>query len=214
MSAADELPRVCGGSIPTQGCSHASSEEVRERGEADWPARRGQPGHVARLVQAGRDRRREAPATTTADGKRIKELEREVKELIRANEILLAASSFFSTGDCRGSAAPRRAQGPVRVEPICWVLSTHGVKIAPSTCYARPTRLPSPRALRDDQPGAEIERVHRDRQLGRGLAGSARCGGCCAATHRSPSSSGRWPPHGGAANARSRPAAPGAASNS
>ena len=34
--------------------------------------------------------------TTTEDGKRIKELEREVRELKRANEILLAASSFFA----------------------------------------------------------------------------------------------------------------------
>jgi len=36
------------------------------------------------------------PGTTTSDAKRIKELEREVKELRRANEILLAASSFFA----------------------------------------------------------------------------------------------------------------------
>ena len=42
------------------------------------------------------DRRRPAPGTTTADAKRIKELEREVRELKRANEILLAASSFFA----------------------------------------------------------------------------------------------------------------------
>ena len=34
--------------------------------------------------------------TTTEDGKRIKELERENRELKRANEILLAASSFFA----------------------------------------------------------------------------------------------------------------------
>lgn len=38
----------------------------------------------------------QAPGTTTADSKRIKDLEREVKELKRANEILLAASSFFA----------------------------------------------------------------------------------------------------------------------
>ncbi len=38
----------------------------------------------------------EAPGTTTTDAKRIKELEREVNELKRANEILLAASSFFA----------------------------------------------------------------------------------------------------------------------
>lgn len=42
-------------------------------------------------IDAGR-----APGTTTSDGQRIKELEREVKELRRANEILLAASSFFA----------------------------------------------------------------------------------------------------------------------
>jgi transposase len=38
----------------------------------------------------------ERPGTTTSDAKRIKDLEREVKELKRANEILLAASSFFA----------------------------------------------------------------------------------------------------------------------
>ena len=36
------------------------------------------------------------PGTTTSDAKRIKDLEREVQELKRANEILLAASSFFA----------------------------------------------------------------------------------------------------------------------
>jgi transposase-like protein len=36
------------------------------------------------------------PGTTSTDAKRIKDLEREVKELKRANEILLAASSFFA----------------------------------------------------------------------------------------------------------------------
>ena len=36
------------------------------------------------------------PGVTTADAARIKELEHEVRELKRANEILLAASSFFA----------------------------------------------------------------------------------------------------------------------
>jgi transposase-like protein len=36
------------------------------------------------------------PGTTTSDASRLKALEREVKELKRANEILLAASSFFA----------------------------------------------------------------------------------------------------------------------
>lgn len=36
------------------------------------------------------------PGTTTADAERIKELERENRELRRANEILKAASAFFA----------------------------------------------------------------------------------------------------------------------
>jgi len=42
-------------------------------------------------IDAGR-----RPGVATVDASRIKELEREVKELKRANEILLAASSFFA----------------------------------------------------------------------------------------------------------------------
>ena len=38
----------------------------------------------------------QVPGTTTTDAKKIKELESEVRELKRANEILLAASSFFA----------------------------------------------------------------------------------------------------------------------
>jgi transposase len=36
------------------------------------------------------------PGTTTEDAKTIRQLEQEVRELKRANEILLAASSFFA----------------------------------------------------------------------------------------------------------------------
>jgi len=38
----------------------------------------------------------ERPGTTTNESARIKQLEAEVRELKRANEILLAASSFFA----------------------------------------------------------------------------------------------------------------------
>ena len=38
------------------------------------------------------------PGVTTAEMARIKELEREVKELRRANEILKTASAFFAQG--------------------------------------------------------------------------------------------------------------------
>jgi transposase-like protein len=42
-------------------------------------------------IDAGR-----RPGVTTNEASRIKELERENRELKRANEILLAASSFFA----------------------------------------------------------------------------------------------------------------------
>jgi len=47
------------------------------------------------VKQADVDSSRRA-GTTTDDAKKIKDLEAEVKELKRANEILLAASSFFA----------------------------------------------------------------------------------------------------------------------
>jgi transposase len=43
-------------------------------------------------IDSGRKR-----GTTTADGRRIAELEREVRDLRRANDILKAASVFFAT---------------------------------------------------------------------------------------------------------------------
>ena len=39
------------------------------------------------------------PGTTTTDMQRVKELEREVKELRRANEILKLASAFFAQAE-------------------------------------------------------------------------------------------------------------------
>jgi len=58
------------------------------------------------------------------------------------------------------------------VEPICRVLTGHGVKIAPSTYYAAKSRPPSTRALRDAELLAEIRRLHGDRDRGRGLYGA------------------------------------------
>ena len=40
-------------------------------------------------------------------------------------------------------------RGVFGVEPICTVLTQHGVKIAPSTYYDARSRLPSKRALRE-----------------------------------------------------------------
>lgn len=57
------------------------------------------------------------------------------------------------------------------VDPICRVLTEHGVKIAPSGYYAFKKRPASVRALRDEELIAEIERVFWDRKLGRGISG-------------------------------------------
>jgi putative transposase len=46
------------------------------------------------------------------------------------------------------------------VEPICRVLTEHGVPIAPSTYYDAVARGPSARQRRDDQLKAAIARVH------------------------------------------------------
>ena len=57
------------------------------------------------------------------------------------------------------------------VEPICRVLTEHGMQIAPSTYYAARTRPASARSRRDADLTVEIARVHGDRTLGRGVAG-------------------------------------------
>ena len=58
------------------------------------------------------------------------------------------------------------------VEPICRVLSEHGVQIAPSTYYAVKTRPLSARARRDAQLLEHIRRVHADPTIGRGVYGA------------------------------------------
>ena len=49
------------------------------------------------------------PGVSTAEAERIRELEREVRELRRANEILRAASAFMRTRRLCGAGARRRA---------------------------------------------------------------------------------------------------------
>ena len=72
------------------------------------------------------------------------------------------------------------------VEPICRVLTSHGLKIATSTHYAAKNRTPSTRAVRDAELKTQISRVHTDnfsvyavrkvwRQLHREGIPAARC---------------------------------------
>jgi len=77
------------------------------------------------------------PCTTTDEAQRIKELDKEVRELRRANAILKSASACLS----RRSVSAR----PVDLQyietkkeglgawPVCKVLTGAGVKIAPRT---------------------------------------------------------------------------------
>ncbi|MCH4225436.1 MAG: IS3 family transposase [Alcaligenes faecalis] len=101
---------------------------------------------------------------TSSERERMKALEREVKELRRANEILKSASAFFGPGGAR----PRteeintyidRHRDVYGVEPICRVL-----QVAPSAyrCHAARQRCPelrSVRSQRDEGLMAEIRRV-------------------------------------------------------
>jgi putative transposase len=57
------------------------------------------------------------------------------------------------------------------VEPICRVLTEHGVKIAPSGYYAFKARPISARAARDAELVVQNRRVFHDRKLGRGISG-------------------------------------------
>ncbi|WP_373288794.1 IS3 family transposase [Croceicoccus mobilis] len=110
--------------------------------------------------------RRAGPAAQAAsDRDRVKALEREVKELRRANEILRKASAYFGSG---GARPPRQMvmsfidthREELGIEPICRELA-----IAPSSYHehaarlADPTRRPA-RARRDDEIKEEIRRVH------------------------------------------------------
>lgn len=63
----------------------------------------------------------------------------------------------------REHADHQPADGGLRwgVEPICAVLSEHGVKIAPSTYYEWKDRLPSRRDQRDQELCEHIARVHQ-----------------------------------------------------
>ncbi|MFC4930747.1 IS3 family transposase [Massilia sp. GCM10023247] len=104
------------------------------------------------------------PVPTTAEEARVKALEREVRELRKANEILRLASAFFGPGGARPPLQAVRAfvdqyRHAYGVEPICRVM-----QVAPSGYwrYAAQQRNPElrcARAQRDDVLSVDIERV-------------------------------------------------------
>ncbi|MEQ7129126.1 IS3 family transposase [Actinopolymorpha sp. B11F2] len=120
------------------------------------------------------------PGTTTADAERISQLEREVRELRRTNEILKTSAAFFAGSGARpqdqvvrdvpvavvvdyiDGHRDRVVEGKkLGVEPICAALGEAGVQIAPSSYYAAKTRPPSPRAVRDAELVADIKVAHK-----------------------------------------------------
>jgi transposase-like protein len=101
------------------------------------------------------------PGLTSDERERRKQLEREVRELRRANEILKSAAAFFGGGArppteqmIASSDANRDRFG---VEPIGRVLP-----IAPATSYDTRRRSASARAVREAQLPAEIRPVHAE----------------------------------------------------
>lgn len=93
------------------------SPEVQERAvrlvlehqgehESQWAAIRSVASKIGCTPESLRRRVRRAeidegkrPGVTSAEAQRVKELEREVKELRRANEILKVASAFFAQAE-------------------------------------------------------------------------------------------------------------------
>ncbi|MEO7295035.1 MAG: IS3 family transposase [Candidatus Limnocylindria bacterium] len=147
-------------------------EEHREAHGSEWAVRQsvapklGCPAETLRkwVRQAQRDAGHR-PGLTTSERDRLKELERENRELRRANEILRKASAYVGPGGARPPREvmvrfitdPRDEYG---VEPICAVLP-----IAPSTDHRQraaqidPTRR-SARAQRDEALRPAIPRVY------------------------------------------------------
>ncbi|HZA92839.1 MAG TPA: IS3 family transposase [Gemmatimonadales bacterium] len=97
------------------------------------------------------------PGPTSAEQEKIKALEREVRELRQANEILRKASAYFCPGGARPPLQAMKAfidehREVYGVEPICRVLP-----IAPSTYYEH--------AARKADPGRRPARERRDAEL-------------------------------------------------
>ncbi|WP_433076608.1 IS3 family transposase [Dactylosporangium sp. CA-052675] len=106
------------------------------------------------------------PGTSSSDAERIAALERENRELRRANQILKSAAKFL-----RGGAGPSIAmrvafvdaqQEEHGVQPVLQALEDTPAQIAPSTYYAAKTRPASARSRRDEELTVLIRQVHAD----------------------------------------------------
>ena len=153
------------------------------------------------------------PGTTTDEAQRIKELEKEVRELRRANAIPKSASACLSRRSV--SARPvdlpvhRLPQGGVRgladLQGAHWRRSQDRPE---HLTHARRSRPPSARSLRDETLKAEISKVHKNQLLGSGGPQDARdtqpARNCRASRCRSRGPLYRRTPHGRPGPARSQ----------
>jgi transposase-like protein len=127
------------------------------------------------------------PGTTTDDATRIAELEREVREVRRANRrdpedvrgVFRRSGARPQDQDrlrllparCRSRWSSSTSMGhrdcvvegrTLGAEPICAVLRDAGVQIAPSTYYAAKSHVRSARAVQDAELTEEIKHVHAE----------------------------------------------------
>lgn len=118
----------------------------------------------------------ERPGTTTSDAQRIKALEARSARAQARERDLVGGLVVLRAGARPATAVVVAFIDDYRdrfgVEPICRVLTEHGVQIAPSGYYAFKSRPASARAVRDEELVVEIERVFWDRTLGRGISGA------------------------------------------
>ena len=201
-------------------------DELRERatrtgvGGAGWPgAGQGRapqdrrelgvhPGALRTWVKKAQIDQGTRPGTTTDEAQRIKELEKEVRELRRANAIPKSTSACLT----RRSVSARPVDLPVHrdQEGGVWGLADlQGASLAPESRSprARDSRSqdppPSARSLRDEVLKAEISRVHKNQLLGSGGPQDARDAGptrdrrasrcrSCGPVHRPCGSCGLW----------------------
>ncbi|MCW1843774.1 IS3 family transposase [Prosthecomicrobium hirschii] len=126
------------------GCTAQTQNEWVKKAEVDAGKRAGVPTEMA---------------------ERMKALEREVRELRQANEILRKSSAYFGPGGVRPPASEVTAFMEARVESYGVEPIYRLLRIAPSTWYEHARRKANPdlrsrRAKEDERLSAEIVRVH------------------------------------------------------
>ena len=157
------------------------------------------------------------PGTTTDEAQRIKELEKEIRELRRANAILKSASACLS----RRSVSARPVDLPVHrdqeggVRGLADLQGAHWRRSQDRPehlTHARRSRPPSARSLRDETLKTEISKVHKNQLLGAGGPQDARDAGPTrdrrASRCRSRGPVHRRTPHGRPGPARSQTPSP------